>query len=484
MDIPSEPFIHRLPSELLAHIFILQHYDSLDLGHNKAPTPFISPSTHKSPLALLPVCRRWHHTVAQTPELWASVKIAFKAPPRADEEGAGLQRWLERAGTYPLAVAFTSRAVYPSNLVDANKDKDVLREALELIAPLVAPHISRCRTLTIGLPPPFAQLFADLFGNGDGMPLLESLSLVTPPKSSLTLIDLTKCPRLTKIRVSTSYEFHPRLHLGQNPAFPNLREVDSTDNMDQSWQILANAPAVVKASLLFRHPIDTSLSLAPESHTLRLSKLTKLEISTSSRVDPRLFYARLWVPGLRELDVDFGSEVPNNGDVDWPYLSDMLRGSRPPLESLTLSNFPGTPLDVLRVLQLVPGLKSLNVTQIQAGDWLWLALTDGDEPGPLARPIDYQVTLWGHERRFLSTHDCLCPDLEKLHIRFGGEQNPLLVATMVTSRYRRVTRGPLKSLSLFACGFEREMLVSLPGVDACVADGLELDVQSTWGWGL
>lgn len=366
-----------------------------------------------------------------------------------------------------------SRNLYPQPKPPTDASTKDLRDSLEFVTQIIGPCIPRCRILAFGLPPPFAQHIADLFASE--MPLLEVLTLSNAPRGSLTSIDLTHCPRLGEVRVGTSYDFNPRLRFDQ-ALFPNLRDVVTTDNMDQAWQILANAPSVVKADLLFRNPdVYTTSLLSPQSHILHLSKLNHLEINTSSRVDPALFYASLFVPALQSLQVDFGSE-DNSENVSWPHLNSMLRQSRPPLESLTISNIPGSTLDVLQMLYMVPNLKDLNIIQTRISDWFWTALTD--EVGHTASTGPPSViVLREEERRFLNTCGCLCPDLKKLHIRFGGDQNPSLVASMISSRLQR----PLKSFVLFKCGFEEEELIALAGIRECMTDGLELEIQANWG---
>ncbi|KAG2138954.1 hypothetical protein DEU56DRAFT_329568 [Suillus clintonianus] len=104
---PTEPYIHRLPVELLQQVFLLVVNDVLD-----CPSIFssgygtISVNVASPPLVLTRVCRLWRVVAHSTAGIWSRIQVAL--PGRVEELTPFLphllQCWLVRSGSLPLTL--------------------------------------------------------------------------------------------------------------------------------------------------------------------------------------------------------------------------------------------------------------------------------------------------------------------------------------------------------------------------------------------
>lgn len=284
------------------------------------------------------------------------------------------------------------------------------------------------------------------------MPYLQELKVGRMPGPNESYIDLSKCPNLTSLTLF-SHQLKPRLPLAGR-LLPCLTTLDLRLDMDMTWQILTNAPSLTNCRLLIVEPVGITFDSSP----IHLPNLVELTLATSSRVDPGDFLDSIRVPSLRKLQFDFGFAIVGNS---WPHLNNMLRDSRPPLESLSVWSLPISEDDLLQCLHYVPSLKTLDITLSSVGDALWLSLTYPDADSSLNA----------------SSVSCLCPELTVLCVRHCGHCSRRLVQSMVISRSRK---KPLRTLALSGCGFKREELFDHPEFRSCLDAGLKLEITEGW----
>ncbi|KAG1729794.1 hypothetical protein EDB19DRAFT_106070 [Suillus lakei] len=104
---PTEPYIHRLPVELLEQIFLLVINDTPDY-----PSIFscgrdtISVNVASPPLVLTRVCRLWRVVAHSTAALWSRVQVALpgRILPLNSFLPNLLKCWLARSGNLPLTL--------------------------------------------------------------------------------------------------------------------------------------------------------------------------------------------------------------------------------------------------------------------------------------------------------------------------------------------------------------------------------------------
>ena len=92
----NQPLIHRLPSEILAKIFICRL-------PNRYPFHFLS--AENAPLLLCNICSFWRRLATSTPQLWkAFVYNTGEEMGDPDRFIEGIHTWLKRSGALPLTI--------------------------------------------------------------------------------------------------------------------------------------------------------------------------------------------------------------------------------------------------------------------------------------------------------------------------------------------------------------------------------------------
>lgn len=455
--------IDRLPSELIAHIFIYLVIDKA------LPIPCIK----QAPLLLLRVCRRWTDIAMHTGRLWASINLSFKRPFEADVESVALQKWLSRAGS--CAMDFHFDAVDCFQQSTTRYDRSSLREIAStpgIVTHTILPHINRSRSLNIRIRRPFVQEIIQMFALG--MPHLQELSLElmafnqtldAPPP----ILDLTKCPKLTTLTLRKSFDLQLGSNNGQT-TFQHLTNLALTADMDKAWQILVNAPLVQACAVTFIFPVTAPSNFSPSSHPINLPMLQELKVSTSSRVEPHMFFDGLYVPALRTLMIDFG--FVREEMVRWPHLNDMLERSRPPLESLHIWSLPCNGDELLHTLRLIPSLRFLSILHIGLENSLWMALTD--------YPPEHPATELDKINAIRKCSTVLLRNLESLRVQYCGTLSIDYIRDIVITRFQARNAKPLRSLHLAACGFTKEDLLESAEFGRCIDDGLQVNVALDW----
>lgn len=323
------------------------------------------------------------------------------------------------------------------------------------------------------LPVPYCLSVSSLLMSG--MPLLEELRIIKGLGQNQTPLDLTKSPLLTKLYLDVTPVFtQPMLPSSDahQAYFPNLRNVDMKGSRSTVFSILSNAPSLIQAFIIFRDPSDAFL---PESLTLHLPSLRRLAVGTSNLVNPAIFFDRLHASALRTLNLDFGFDI---GEEPWIHLNNMLRQSRPPLESLKVADLPNSHGELLLTLELLPTLKSLMLHQTKVNDVVLVALTDRTCKDEIVNREEGTAATLDDTLFLQSCPSGLCPKLENIVIYNCGIHKVSLVGNMIVSR---AGAAPLKSLELVGIGFDRNALIELQGVRRCVDEGLVVEVAATWG---
>ncbi|KAJ7242656.1 hypothetical protein C8J57DRAFT_1526017 [Mycena rebaudengoi] len=155
------PHIHKLPVEVLTHIFL----DCLPDLHHRA----IAPSD--APIVFTRICTHWRSIALNTPRLWSSVLVDSRRAPDA----AAVDAWVGHAGSKPLTVEL--RHLEPK--LGFEEDYDERLQALK-VQGLFTPLISwshRWRDVTIDLHPPKLHITSDFFNSELPQSDLEDLEL-------------------------------------------------------------------------------------------------------------------------------------------------------------------------------------------------------------------------------------------------------------------------------------------------------------------
>ncbi|KAG2075835.1 hypothetical protein BDR04DRAFT_1090570 [Suillus decipiens] len=113
---PTEPYIHRLPVELLQQIFLFivnsgPDYPSIFSCGRKT----VSVNVASPPLVLIRVCHLWRVVAHSTAEIWSRIQVVlpmeFK-PLLKPFLPHVLQCWLARSGNFPLTLHIVCNASY------------------------------------------------------------------------------------------------------------------------------------------------------------------------------------------------------------------------------------------------------------------------------------------------------------------------------------------------------------------------------------
>jgi F-box-like len=120
--------IHRIPPELLCHIFLQCHL----------PDRWYVPSRLNPPLALGSVCQFWRSAALSLPGLWSSIFVRVKGDQLSPCETC-IRLWLKRSRTSPLnfSISQTDLPPHPNSFMT--------------LLDILADHIHLCRSLSLTL---------------------------------------------------------------------------------------------------------------------------------------------------------------------------------------------------------------------------------------------------------------------------------------------------------------------------------------------
>ena len=186
------PFIRLIPPEIIAKISEFANTDFTIIG------------SLPDALLLSSVCSDWRRTVAETPQLWSSIKIDLPLSQNSDIARSTLPRlatfideWLSRSGQLPLNISlcYGRDEETPLDFLTLKKYRRIFK--------ILNQYSSRWRSLNISVPPTLLPFFQP-----DSLPLLEQLHITYNPEAYyLIAFPPTPCLNTVKIQPFTNPEF-------------------------------------------------------------------------------------------------------------------------------------------------------------------------------------------------------------------------------------------------------------------------------------
>ncbi|KAJ8088370.1 hypothetical protein PM082_022443 [Marasmius tenuissimus] len=193
------PSVHRLPNELLSHIFtsICSKYPGSELTF----TSERQKKGHLPPPSLLStVCHSWRGIALSTPSLWSTVFFVLTPYRYPGEAGADRLRrrtemFMNRARTHPLTITFWSMGSFNAG--------DLLAIGISRASEILFARSSQWISVSFYLSDPLLELPAlrTLRGN---FPNLRSIA--TPARALSAILSSGSCPALRNIEIFDQIE--------------------------------------------------------------------------------------------------------------------------------------------------------------------------------------------------------------------------------------------------------------------------------------
>ncbi|PPQ80918.1 hypothetical protein CVT25_014336, partial [Psilocybe cyanescens] len=270
----SESSIHRLPFEVIAHIF--EFYVEVTKAWFYKPV--------KGPLLLGAICQLWRDIAWTTPSLW--VTLTFKLEDDTTERQVQLAiGWLHRSGELPLSVYFHSYRRMPEM-------EPIIFPLIDVIIQLFA----RCRCLELnGL----SSLALSRFSRYQGLSGLQSLHL---KRIQLTTpFDLGSQAAPTELNIQD-------IHLNFLVIdWSNLTDLSAYGlHFDEVLQVLSLAPRMVRC---YQDSVASSTSSTGYQSIIHLHlKDLFMELHDNSEITS--FFQYTTFPNLSHYQVKTRSEFP------------------------------------------------------------------------------------------------------------------------------------------------------------------------------
>ncbi|KAJ3505790.1 hypothetical protein NLJ89_g7231 [Agrocybe chaxingu] len=346
--------IHRLPHEILSHIFCFCMQDG-------TPTT-VSYKARRSPcglrakptgFTLSEVCQRWARIARSTPQLWTrvSIKIHRRSVPLYAQITS---EWLARTGSLPLTldiyqpIGWTTRKSELSNF-----------DATPIFA-TINKHSSRWQTVYACVHSSFLCL---LRGDGSGAPLLRKLHISTIDRTVPVFTLTNSVPRPTHVSLnrgridSMLVAWDAVTHITVTYHLLPLPEV-----LQLFVQLCQHANNLVECTIesIYSSNIE-DITAPPQS--LMFCSLRSLHIQSNNV--PAVIIDALTVPALSKVYI----EAPLDA------LSAMVVRSGCMLTSLTIQD-PGSGTDgLIELLENTPLLEKLSVDRTYIDDSFYACLT-------------------------------------------------------------------------------------------------------------
>ncbi|KAK7061364.1 hypothetical protein R3P38DRAFT_2829089 [Favolaschia claudopus] len=395
-ELPGGTIFASLPVELRVEIF--RHFCGT----------FCSLGTvTEGPTFLLRVCRVWAELVLQTPQLWNSFTLHWPmpGPSKATFLIHALRTFISRSRNLPLSFALR----YPVPV------DPTCTEVMHCILPTLS------RWLNVTIYAPTASLIPLWHFETSNSPCLTSFTMETFGPSPVVLRGL----RFDWVRVT-------ELDLFLIPV-PTL---------DECRRVLAEAVSLRRCSLNATCVL-TSDELAPlylpKLEHLQL-KLYRMTISDSPHLPFLTFLHSLTTPRLQSLKLSWNATQPAHwSTASSNKLVEFLEKQGEHLDTLNLRYLPLDAQQILRCLEVVPDLKSLNI-----------ALVHGDRENDII-DNDFLQSLAlngsGHGRNIL-------PMLQSIRLESHGEGfgNEALLR-LIASRWKyqdNLSAGQLESMDILS----------------------------------
>ncbi|KAH9949066.1 hypothetical protein B0H21DRAFT_688901 [Amylocystis lapponica] len=220
---PDRPcVIHKLPTELLSHIFLIgveESDNSNDSDSYGGDHSLESAQRTEECVDLVShVCRLWRDIAIQTPALWANILFEGK-----HDDCIMAQQYFERSRALPVSISIDLTPNFQRYGWHQGYENDTARRILEC----VIPHISRWCSLSVKVSD-YALMGMILMKLGDctGAPLLERLELYSCRNGRMSYNTFTpqylkkqhfvlfggNVPRLTHVTLSGVHLDWPRSH--------------------------------------------------------------------------------------------------------------------------------------------------------------------------------------------------------------------------------------------------------------------------------
>lgn len=383
--------IRRLPPEILTEIF----------QYCLPPDKFIRPSPYEAPLLLTHVCSAWRNACLANPLLWRSLEITNGTGTldmnHRRNVSALTHMWFSRAGTCPLSFSVEDDNIWVQRVMSTLGNLD-----------------HRFRHLKINIP----QSAGLQFEPDRNYSALETFEIFTPQGledfqvATLSSSLLMNAPKLREFIWNNGAHLPPshiRMHWG------NLTRLtlNTSINIDQCLMIMSKLERVTHLTF---HNI--CLSNPSVSHlNVTLPELTSFIVCADYNIS-RIF-EEVTIPKLNELILNLRY---------WPNrsITNFLRRSRCPLQSLNLYFPPLTESDLIECLQIVQS--TLKEFTVQSNPGMY-SVTDN---------IIDRLTDTG-------VGEVLCPNLSVMALYDCISCSPGRFANMVRSRLRPLPTIPSDS---------------------------------------
>lgn len=441
--------VHRIPSELLADIFIwaVVFGDSSDELFSNKTLQY----SNREQVLLLRVCKRWRDVAMNTPKLWARLGINITRPYQK-HSGDELQSWLTRSGRYALdlRIGYGVKRGWSTIQHESADGWQFMEAAVQN----VVPHMKRCRSFTGHMSP---TVINNLFSREDNvLPLLDKLSIRCIAEAGTINVNLSNFPRLASL--SCRFDKEP-LDMEFSGIGIALREVEMQLNTRQITHILESCPCLETCGLT----LNGYLGLDLVQPTFQHSSLKDFTIF-SHGMEYEQVLDHLCLPSLKIFYLDVREDVL---EQPWEYLTALLQRSCPPLVTLTLVWFKTHwEPEVIDSFLYMPHLQSLTVSGYTLSDALMHALTiypttNGDDTND---PVPCK------ELKTLVLEEC------KLSVSSIVE---MILSRNSTQNGAIAPCTPLTTLHLIdiLISSEGEELLSDPGMSSCIEAGLEISMR-------
>ncbi|KAL0576982.1 hypothetical protein V5O48_004992 [Marasmius crinis-equi] len=335
--------IHRLPSEVLLEIFV-RHCEQNSLGgYDCKYLP--------AACTVSSVCGRWREIAIAAPRLWSSFTIDFGAwslyhGVEGTQKAADLTRlFLHRSKTAPLDIRI---------LLDVRAGFDC-QPTLELIY-AASERWYKFQTH-------FSEIVAESLTGHLELPNLQHLTLRTrllmgTPRNTI-LNQFAYCPLLSSVSLDLAGGAANRVHL----PWSQLRDMELLDGCPAApaFSVIPWCPQLCRLIL-----IDVDNDQQPYqgprvvSHTIRSLSMQSARGGSEANIT---LAKHLTFPALSSLEIINGWErmLPTRRPEEETHLKEFISRSGCSITSLRLQAVSLTDEEVLRLLRLIPMLKSLAI---------------------------------------------------------------------------------------------------------------------------
>ncbi|KAG6819890.1 hypothetical protein H0H93_007668 [Arthromyces matolae] len=375
--------IHKLPVELLSHIFLLVRHD----GSGDEEFPSIDAESIKRPLILSEVNSHWRNVCRRTPSLWTSICITAGLVDSTDQHNSQRQTscldtshivsCLALSGACPLDILIDARDEYwdfsePEVSTNTEEYEPYVppfnSSHMSTAMALLVPHLPRWRSLSI-LTDTWFPMYIALQAMqpsiaASGAPCLESLTLMRcndfvshsptfqPPElrepAFLSTSDSSPrdiLPRLCNLSLRGVHVHWQSLSDAISVGQHGLKSLDLSSHcsdvrpsLDELGQLLSHCPELETLVLNgsgARIPDNDESSIVREDiQPVKLHRLQQLTIGYRSEREAKAILGLLDAPGVEDLTLQDSTHPMEIVDIDaGGLLTYLATGSFPVQES-------------------------------------------------------------------------------------------------------------------------------------------------------